>query len=761
MPRIVLKDIETEKAHSVPATEGIIGRDPAAAFVIDGPKSKVVSGRHARVFFQDNGWWIEDTSRNGTILDDERLQVGQRHAIKVGQVIGLGESGPRFKVMALESKNVAATIMELPDLDAPVRPTASEPAAPPAPVAKTAPRGAPVPTPLDPPASRAKPDVQAGKTSAMRRSEAIRAGLHIEESTEPMSPAPDWMVHVVVRATNSNQKFDVKAHHVKFGRAPECNVQVPAEHGASVSRVHAEISIADGGVSVKDCGSRNGTYLNGKRLEGPHSLTRSDLVMLGSGGPTFSVEELHIVKGQVPQPAPEVTPDEAKKRASLGIGGSATDPVPAHQRDTDEPKASKPSAERPAAAGPVSNLRRSFAGVGRTAFFKDVLEDMSQKSARKIRLVVWSMVITTVAVGGGVLFFMQKRVTATEQRMDAERASLEARSDSIRKQAEAAASKLRASFDSALQSSAPRAVLDSLRNALADASARTGMLEQSLTRARRSLDGQLAAGDSARRRADEDMTRLRAEVTKAQASEGSRAALDSLRRALTKAEQRADEVATQVRAVRGSNLAQVSQMNQAAVGLLFSFNGDKISSGSGFAITPSGYFITNKHVVTDDAGRVRDTIYVTMADQKFNTQVRVAVVAIGRDVDLAVVKIPDYRGPYMKKVDWGSTGATQGEPAALIGFPFGVSNAFDDTTSTVVRTSVNAGIFSKIAADRIQFDGFTVGGSSGSPIFNANGEVVAVHRAGVSNTPGLGFAIPVSRVVALLPPDAKSELGLR
>ena len=757
MPRIVLKDIETEKAHSVPATEGTIGRDPAAGFVIDGPKSKVVSGRHARIFFQDNAWWIEDTSRNGTILDDERLQVGQRHAIKVGQVIGLGESGPRFKVMALESKNVAATIMELPDLDAPVRRTAPEPAAP---VSTTAPRGAPVPTPLDPqPGLRAQQDVQAGKTSAMRRSEAIRAGLHIEESTEPMSPAPDWMVHVIVRATNTNQKFDVRAHHVKFGRSPECNVQIPAEHGASVSRVHAEVSIADGGVQVKDCGSRNGTYLNGKRLEAPHALTRSDLIMLGSGGPTFSVEELHIVKGQVPQPPADVTPDEAKKRASAGIGGSARDPVPAHQRDTDEPASSKPSGDQ--AAGPSSKLRRSFAGVGRTAFFKDVLEDMSQKSARKIRLVVWSMVITTVAVGAGILYFMQKRVTATEQRMDAERASLVARSDSIRRQAEADASKLRASFDSALQSSAPRAVLDSLRNALADASLRTGALEQSLVRARQSLDVQLASGDSARRRADEEMTRLRVEVAKAQSGDASRAALDSLRRALRSAEQRADEVATQVRAVRGSNLAQVSQLNQAAVGMLFSFNGDKISSGSGFAITPSGYFITNKHVVTDDAGRVRDTIYVTMADQKFNTQIRVAVVAIGRDVDLAVVKIPEYRGPYMKKVDWGSTGAVQGEPAALIGFPFGVSNAFDDTTSSVVRTSVNAGIFSKIAPDRIQFDGFTVGGSSGSPIFNANGEVVAVHRAGIANTPGLGFAVPVSRVIPLLPPDAKSELGIR
>ena len=35
---------------------------------------------------------------------------GQRHAIRVGQVIGLGESGPRLRVAALESKQVMATI---------------------------------------------------------------------------------------------------------------------------------------------------------------------------------------------------------------------------------------------------------------------------------------------------------------------------------------------------------------------------------------------------------------------------------------------------------------------------------------------------------------------------------------------------------------------------------------------------------------------------------------------------------------------------
>src|SRR5687767_15010805 len=110
MPRIVLKELETDRALAVAEAEALIGRDPACGFFIEGPKCKVVSGRHARIFYRDNAWWIQDMSRNGTVLDDERLQAGQRHALRVGQVVGLGESGPRLKVTALETRAASETL---------------------------------------------------------------------------------------------------------------------------------------------------------------------------------------------------------------------------------------------------------------------------------------------------------------------------------------------------------------------------------------------------------------------------------------------------------------------------------------------------------------------------------------------------------------------------------------------------------------------------------------------------------------------------
>jgi pSer/pThr/pTyr-binding forkhead associated (FHA) protein/S1-C subfamily serine protease len=756
MPRIVLKELDSDKTISVADVEATLGRDPACGFVIEGPNAKVVSGRHARIFFQDSSWWIEDTSRNGTILDEERLQQGQRHALKVGQLLGLGESGPRYRVLALESRRVAETVMELPDLNAPV--------------STTAPRhSAPAHKPA-PPAAAASAE---SRTAAMRRSDALRAGLNVQESTEPMSPSPDWLVHVVLRATSTNQRFDVRSQVVRIGRSPDCNVQIPAEQGASVSRIHCEIAIEEGGVVVRDVGSRNGTFVNGKKLDSLHAAIKSDFIMLGSGGPQFCIEELHIVRPQAASSSlsdsGESTPVEAVKRGGAGAAGGAGASAPAEApaprvepRTDPAPKARNIVAK---AMGPATNLaRRSFAGAGRTAFFKDVLEDMSKKSAKRVRIIVWASVGTTVVIAVILLGVTQWRVAESERRMSTERTRLEARSDSIRKAASVEADRLRAAFDSARSSSAPRAVVDSLRNALADASRRTGVLEQALVRARQSLDQQLAAGDSARRKAEEEMIRLRAEVGKAQVGgEGSRAGLDSLRRALRLAEERANDVAIQMRAVRGANLAQVAQLNQGAVGLLFFFfgpNGDSISTGSGFAITPSGYFVTNRHVVTDKSGAVPESIYLAMADQAFNYRTKIAVVALGTDADLAIVKIPDYKGPYVKKVDWDGTAANQGAPAALIGFPYGTGLAFDDTASHVVRTSMTAGIFSKVAPDFIQFGGITAGGASGSPIFNASGEVVGVHRAGLAAGPGMGFAVPVIKVLKILPADAKSELGI-
>jgi pSer/pThr/pTyr-binding forkhead associated (FHA) protein len=384
MPRIVLKDLETQQTYAVSDIEATMGRDPACGFVIDGPKSKVVSGRHARIFFQDNGWWIEDTSRNGTVLDDERLQAGQRHALRVGQVLGLGESGPRFRVAALESRKVSETVTESPGLDAPAPPPTT-----------TAPRrmaAAPPQAAQAPGASRGT-DVN---VTAMRRPEPQRSAVKFAEATEPMSPAPDWLVQVVLRTTTTNQRFDVTAMVVKIGRSPDSTVPVPPEMGASVSRLHAEIAISDGGVVVRDAGSRNGTFVNGKRIDSAHPVAKGDLLMLGSGGPTFSIDALHIVKERPPSPGRsgqgESTPIEPKRVKGKPLVEPPTDPSPIGE----------PQGVLKTVGTATSLAGRRVADAGRTAMLEDVLQDMPEKSARRVRMIIWAIVGVAVVIAAAI-----------------------------------------------------------------------------------------------------------------------------------------------------------------------------------------------------------------------------------------------------------------------------------------------------------------------------------------------------------------------
>jgi pSer/pThr/pTyr-binding forkhead associated (FHA) protein len=232
-------------------------------------------------------------SRNGTILDDERLQSGQRHALRVGQTLGLGESGPRFRVSALDARLVSETVMEMPDVASSPKTTA--------PRQRAALGGLPTGAGVE-------------GTAAMRKSEALRAGVKFEEPTEPTSPAPDWLVHVVLYAPQFDQRAEARSRVVKIGRSPECTVRVAPEQGASVSRIHAEIAINGSGVVVRDAGSRNGTFLNSLRIESAHPVVKGDQIMLGSGGPAFIIEDLRIVKEGAIKP----------RTGSSGIGGSAT-----------------------------------------------------------------------------------------------------------------------------------------------------------------------------------------------------------------------------------------------------------------------------------------------------------------------------------------------------------------------------------------------------------------------------------------------------
>ena len=63
-----------------------------------------------------------------------------------------------------------------------------------------------------------------------------------------------------------------------IGRGMQATLHVDS---GRVSRIHAEVVFEGGGWVLRDAGSTNGTYLNGRRVTAPTDLRRGDAVQVG------------------------------------------------------------------------------------------------------------------------------------------------------------------------------------------------------------------------------------------------------------------------------------------------------------------------------------------------------------------------------------------------------------------------------------------------------------------------------------------------
>lgn len=68
------------------------------------------------------------------------------------------------------------------------------------------------------------------------------------------------------------------------GRGEECAIRCDS---ARVSRRHARVRIEGDRVTIEDLGSRNGTWLHGRRLEGPAEIVPGDVVVIGGDEISF------------------------------------------------------------------------------------------------------------------------------------------------------------------------------------------------------------------------------------------------------------------------------------------------------------------------------------------------------------------------------------------------------------------------------------------------------------------------------------------
>ena len=83
---------------------------------------------------------------------------------------------------------------------------------------------------------------------------------------------------VVARLSWNGQSYPLSAGEYVIGRDPSAAIWIES---SLVSRHHARIVVAASAVTVEDLGSRNGTFLNGRRLDAPAPLAAGDEVGVG------------------------------------------------------------------------------------------------------------------------------------------------------------------------------------------------------------------------------------------------------------------------------------------------------------------------------------------------------------------------------------------------------------------------------------------------------------------------------------------------
>jgi sigma-B regulation protein RsbU (phosphoserine phosphatase) len=83
-------------------------------------------------------------------------------------------------------------------------------------------------------------------------------------------------------------RHSLQGQAVSIGRASECSIPIKDRY---LSRKHAEIVLVEGMWVLKDCGSANGTYLNGTRVDRDYTLKTGDRIRLGDTELLFESSE--------------------------------------------------------------------------------------------------------------------------------------------------------------------------------------------------------------------------------------------------------------------------------------------------------------------------------------------------------------------------------------------------------------------------------------------------------------------------------------
>ncbi len=173
-------------------------------------------------------------------------------------------------------------------------------------------------------------------------------------------------------------------------------------------------------------------------------------------------------------------------------------------------------------------------------------------------------------------------------------------------------------------------------------------------------------------------------------------------------------------------------------------------TGSGFVWDATGYIVTNFHVVAHG-----NRATVTLND---GSSYPAKIVGTAPDKDIAVLKIDAPPSKLVPLPVGSSSDLEVGQSVLAIGNPFGL----DQTLTTGVISGLGREIKSmtqRSIFDVIQTDASINPGNSGGPLLDSSGRLIGINTAIYSPTgayAGIGFAVPVDTVNAIVPQLVKS-----
>ncbi|HEX6924611.1 MAG TPA: FHA domain-containing protein [Longimicrobiaceae bacterium] len=267
------------------------------------------------------------------------------------------------------------------------------------------------------------------------------------------------------------------------------------------------------------------------------------------------------------------------------------------------------------------------------------------------------------------------------------------------------------------------------------------------SRAIESLEQQLSALTSSLRASELRIQELQEAIAAAE-SRGNIGEAEGLRRELL-----AESTGLRNRQVAaGLDFELIQDRNRHAVARIFvEYESGEVATATAFAIRPDATLLTSRHVMVDAQGVLRPRrIAVQFSDSEQVWPARLLAVS---DADLALVKVDNILGrvPVVHGLNLRGDTLPPGSPVAMIGFPHGGAVADPDLTVGYARPLLSAGVIQETSPTRFRVQGYGAVGASGSPVLDANGDVVAIVFGGRAEPDGHSvYAVPAAAAERLL-----------